>query len=774
MIAEPRAWFMIRIDVQVLSRRVLCSVGMVGCLATASVGAQEPAAAAEDRVEEDVLIPPSPIATPIEYPEGESGSASVTLELTLDDQGAVRSARAIDGDSKFSAAALVAVQSWRFRPASRRGKHVAARIRYTIRFTPPEAAAPPPPPPEPASPPGERARPGSPSTPREAVGILIEGERAPPGSVTVTREEARELPGSFGDPLRAIEAQPGVVPIVSGLPAFFIRGAPPANVGFFVDGVDIPVLYHAFFGPSVLHPELIDEVEFYPGAAPVQYGRFAGPVVAVKRRPFRGRRTGQATLRAIDAGALIESPLDPECNGRSACSKTGARVAGRYSYAGLVLSALSDAKLDYWDYQGEVSYALGPHDTASVLSFGAYDFFKPPTDAETSGGEVEFHRLDLRWDHELPRQSNLRIGLTGSYDRAGGAVEDSSVVLDRALRLRVELSSRVSDAVLLRAGADARIDRYGLETNPLLLSYPDYSALFPERTEGVTGAYVGAELAATRRILVSPGVRFDVYRSQGITAYGVDPRLAASFELTKKWRVEQSLGLLHQRPNFAAQVPGAQVADLAGGLQHALLWSATVRTKLPEEIQASLGVFRAAYFKALDPIGGARDFTIDRTVLDRRSTVSAAGLELELRRPLTRRLGGFVSYTLSRSEQSLGGKKTVSGFDRPHVLQAALSYDFGKGFRGGVRGVFYSGVPELNLEGSPHFTDRRRGRAYFRADVRGEKRFRLGQTSYLSVVAEALNATATREIVRLDCGEVCVERSAGPVVLPSLGLEAGF
>jgi len=765
---------MVRIDAQVLSRRVFSCVGVVGCLVAASASAREPAPAEPERVEDDVLTPPTPLATPIEYPEGETGSGSVTLELTLDEHGAVRSARVVDGDSNFAAPALAAVQAWRFRPAVRRGKNVAARIRYTIRFTPPEVA---PPDPSPGEPPSRPSEPGSAEPPAPlppVVGILIEGERPAPGAVTVTREEARELPGSFGDPLRAIEAQPGVVPIVSGLPAFFIRGAPPANVGFFVDGVDIPVLYHAFFGPSVLHPELIDSVEFHPGAAPVQYGRFAGPVVAVKRRPFVGRRTGQATLRAIDAGALLESPLDPECNGRLECSKTGARVAGRYSYAGLVLSALSDAKLDYWDYQGEVSYALGPRDTASVLSFGAYDFFRPPTDAETSGGEVEFHRVDVRWDHELPRQGNLRVGLTGSYDRAGGAVEDSSVVLDRALRLRLELTSRVSDRVLLRAGADAKIDRYGLETNPLLLSYPDYSALFPERTEGVTGAYVGAEIAATDRILVTPGVRFDVYRSQGITAYGVDPRLAASFELHKNWKVEHSLGVLHQRPNFAAQVPGAQVADLAGGLQHAVLFASTLRTRLPEEIQASLGVFRAAYFKALDPIGGARDFTIDRTVLDRRSTVSAAGLELELRRPLTRRLGGFVSYTLSRSEQSLRGEKSVSGFDRPHVLQAAFSYDFGKGFRGGVRGVFYSGVPELNLEGSPHFTDRRRGRPYFRADFRAEKRFRLGQTSYVSVVAETLNATATREVVRLDCGEVCVERSAGPVVLPSIGVEAGF
>jgi hypothetical protein len=205
-----------------------------------------------------------------------------------------------------------------------------------------------------------------------------------------------------------------------------------------------------------------------------------------------------------------------------------------------------------------------------------------------------------------------------------------------------------------------------------------------------------------------------------------------------------------------------------------VLFSSGVRTKLPAEFQASVSAFRAAYFRALDPIGGARDFTIDRTVLDRRSTVSAAGLEFEIRRSLTRRLGGFVSYTLSRSEQSLGGMKSVSGFDRPHVVQAAVSYDFGRGIRAGTRAVAYSGVPELNLEGSPHFTTNRRGRAYFRMDVRAEKRFRLGQSGYLSAVAEVLNATSTREVVRLDCGEICVERVAGPVVLPSIGVEAGF
>jgi len=161
-------------------------------------------------------------------------------------------------------------------------------------------------------------------------------------------------------------------------------------------------------------------------------------------------------------------------------------------------------------------------------------------------------------------------------------------------------------------------------------------------------------------------------------------------------------------------------------------------------------------------------------VIDRRSTISAAGLELMVKRPLTRRLSGFLGYTLSHTEESFQNEESVSGFDRPHVIQAAVGYDFGRGYSAGVRGLFYSGVPENNLQGKPHFTTDRRGRPYFRLDARAEKRWKLGRTAWWSVVIEALNATATSEVVRLDCGERCAERVGGPVVLPSVGVSAGF
>ena len=723
------------------------------------------------------IVPPRALSTRLNYPEGASGSEAVELILTVGASGRVVDVQVLAGNSPFREAAALAAQSWQFEPARRGEQAVSARIRYLAQFTPqtePATAMPEPEPaPAPSQPVGPRA-PHAAAAPRP-VEIVVEGQRAPAGSVVLTREETRSVPGSFGDPLRAIEAQPGVVPIVSGLPAFFIRGAPPANVGFFFEGIELPLLYHAFFGPSVVHPGFIDSIEFYPGSSPAEYGRFAGPVVAVNARPLRSRPTGEASLRLIDAGGLIESGPFRDCHAPTglACS-SGIRAAGRYSYAGAVLSLLSDAKLDYWDYQTLASYPLGDHDAVSVLAFGAYDLFRPPQTSVNTGAELSFHRVDVRWDRELGSGSALRVAVTGGYDRAAGSDVPARILTDRSLRIRTELTQRLGAHETLRAGLDGRFDRFQLEADARSLNYLDFARLFPTRTDGVAGGYVSFQLDPARGIHVAPGLRADVYSSQGVTAVGVDPRVSAEVEVSRALRLEHSIGIAHQRPNFASQVPGAQVADLANGLQWALLWSSGVRVRLPFGLTASATVFRSAYFHVLDPIGGARDFTIDQTTLQRRSTVSATGLELHLARPITRRLGGFISYTLSRSEESTGSQKSPSGFDRPHVFQAALSYDFGRGFVVGARTVLYSGVPELNLEGTPHFTSQRRGAPFFRLDLRAEKRFHLGQNGYWGVTGEMLNATSSREVVRLDCGEVCRARSAGPVILPSVGLEAGF
>ena len=174
----------------------------------------------------------------------------------------------------------------------------------------------------------------------------------------------------------------------------------------------------------------------------------------------------------------------------------------------------------------------------------------------------------------------------------------------------------------------------------------------------------------------------------------------------------------------------------------------------------------------------------------------AHGLELLVRRSVTERLSGMLSYTLSRSVReahfvTLEGGDAVatvpSDFDWTHVLNAALGYELGRRWRAGARFVFYTGVPYSSLAGNvpvPPYNNHR-DPAFYRVDVRLEKRWKLGSDRWLAFVLEGQNVTLEKEAntLGMDCrGELtpesysteCKRGEVGPLTLPSVGLEAIF
>ena len=96
--------------------------------------------------------------------------------------------------------------------------------------------------------------------------------------------------------------------------------------------LDDGVLFHVGAGPSVVHPGMIERVDLFPGGYPARYGRFAGGIVAGESAPPRAALHGEYNVRVFDAGGLLETPF---AEGRGS-----ALVAGRYSYAALMLSLL--------------------------------------------------------------------------------------------------------------------------------------------------------------------------------------------------------------------------------------------------------------------------------------------------------------------------------------------------------------------------------------------------------------------------------------------------
>ena len=142
----------------------------------------------------------------------------------------------IDGVEPFADQARRSVLAWRFQPAHRGSTPVAARINARVAFhqeqvpSPPRTTGQPPP----------TTQGAAATTPASATSnvvievpqdVEVHGARHEIGETTLSATDVREMPGAFGDPFRAIEALPGVIPVVSGLPYFYIRGAPPTNNG---------------------------------------------------------------------------------------------------------------------------------------------------------------------------------------------------------------------------------------------------------------------------------------------------------------------------------------------------------------------------------------------------------------------------------------------------------------------------------------------------------------------------------------------------------------
>src|SRR6185436_605546 len=159
-----------------------------------------------------------------------------------------------------------------------------------------------------------------------AVTYYVERDRYDPYEIVVVGDRRREevsrislrgpeihqIPGTFGDPFRVVQALPGVASTVSLLPFPIVRGSSPSSTGLLLDGTRVPLLYHLLSGPSVIHPSFIDEIQFFPGGAPVPYGGYTGGIV--DGRTVRARRDEHLLdfdANLLQVGGLVREPIKP-------------------------------------------------------------------------------------------------------------------------------------------------------------------------------------------------------------------------------------------------------------------------------------------------------------------------------------------------------------------------------------------------------------------------------------------------------------------------------
>jgi hypothetical protein len=602
-----------------------------------------------------------------------------------------------------------------------------------------------------------------------AIEVVVTEAPAPADSTVLTRSEVRSIPGGFGDPFRAIESSPSVVPLASGVPYFYVRGAPPGNVGYFLDGIRVPLLFHLGLGPSVLHPALIDQVELSPGSN-AELGRFSGGVVAGTLTQPREEARLEANVRFVDAGGFVEVPFD---EGRGSVM-----AAGRIAYTALLFSLVnSDAVLNYWDYAGRASYDLGGGQTLSLFGFGAYDYLGEKRDDAPDERLVDtmFHRIDAGYDVAISPATKVEQDVILGWDETNLGTEQT--IVDRSLTLRTVVRHLVDDALTVRAGVDVTIDDYdaALDTG----SGSGFENFFDSRTDLAVGAFVVAP-ASFGRFSMVPALRADLYRSNGFTGFGLDPSLSARLALLPELSLVTSHGLASQMPSFIVAGPGFRPALDAEGLQRAFSSSVGIEARPDRAWTLKANLYRTAFFSVNDALGtsalAGEGFPGGFDQFNPRFDGTSVGLELSAKRRLTKDVGAILTYALGRSERTdAEGRTFPSGFDRTHVAAAALTYDLTRGWKAGLRQILYSGTPVLEL-GDEAVTVKKRLPPFNRLDFRVEKRWSIGDTGFVTLVLEMLNTFLAREALGESCDErgVCTPDRLGPIAIPSFGVEGGF
>jgi hypothetical protein len=509
------------------------------------------------------------------------------------------------------------------------------------------------------------------------------------------------------------------------------------------------------------------------------------------------------------------------------------------------LSAItSNVKLGYWDYQTRATWTVSDRDTIGIFAFGSHDYLGTASTHNGQTGPIfeqlgsDVHRIDLRWDRTLD-DGHLRVATTLGYDSLGGAGESDgaavTTVTNLSAALRVEIEKKLSPTVRVRGGADAEIDHYALSqgeppTDQSGAPQPQVPSSADPPPDNITwGAHADVVWRVAPHVEVVPGIRVDVFDStrangpsgaQASTIIpAIDPRLSTRLTITPWLAWLSGIGLSHQYPvlrvgaipAILVSVPGFPAGD--SQLQSAAQASQGVELALPAGFTLTTTGFLSGWLGLTDltaqciqimpatspPENGSKATQVPWTCPSNDPVHGIAyGIEVLLRRALSKRLSGWLSYTLSRSTRvehfitASGGDavaNVVSDYDRTHMLNAILAYDLGRRWRAGGRLLFFTGTPYSNMAGNvpvPPYNDQRTS-PFYRVDVRLEKRWSFAKDGYIAVIAEGQNVTLSKEMTSygLSCRGTqtgpsqgfttqCTPSSIGPITIPSVGVEASF
>lgn len=514
--------------------------------------------------------------------------------------------------------------------------------------------------------------------------IVVRGTRKPAISrkVVSIQEAAKVAPN--GDPAQVVKLLPGVQSQDFG-GEVVVRGSGPQSSLYYVDDLEVPFIFH-FFNLSLIPGAYLSDVEFESGGFGPEYGDATGGVVVLRTQqeiPERPR-TSYVVNVPIYSGIYHTRPLS---------ENSALTVSLRRSYIDFFLQKLIDAQTKK---NHQPSVVVSPYFSDGLVSYlkkdergftkftvlGAYDGLKlvvPSDMSSNSDGTLSLNMLNSFINLGVERQTRLaddwRYSATPQvyYALFDNDFFGNKIQLNiYKTRMPVEFTKRLSKLEDWTIGLDPAYTYVKAKLFTIIPKFDDPTWDF-EDAEKVSvspiekfaslGLWTSVD-QAMGNLIASPGLR--VFHTEQIKKTAFDPRLRLRYLVSENHTIKGAVGQYSESPEPQEASQSIGNPDLK--FTRAMHYILGLETKWDEFWTTELQVFHKNIY---DLVGSDNVKTYAN-----KGQARSSGFEAFVRRNLTSRLFGWLSYTYSRTEEQDAPNQAFhrAQYDQTHILNLATSY----------------------------------------------------------------------------------------------------
>lgn len=591
----------------------------------------------------------------------------------------------------------------------------------------------------------------------------------------------KQMPVVLGevDVIKSITLLPGVTNAGEGSSGFNVRGGAADQNLILLDEATIFNSSHLFGFFSVFNPDAIKDIKLYKGGIPAKYGGRVSSVLDIYQKDGNSNEFHMnGGIGLVSSRLLAEGPLKK--------GKGSFLFGGRSSYAHLFLPLFdNDNSAYFYDLNTKLSYRLNDKNSIYLSGYFGRDVFRISDSFENTYGNTV---INFRWNHLFSDQLFSNMSLIYSDYYYGLNLNFVEFEWDSGIQnfnFKYDLKHYISNNFKLEYGINSIY--YKFNPGDITPSTPT-SGINPfkliDKYAFENAIYLDAEYQISDKLALSYGLRvssflrlgqdeLNVYdndnpvifnealqiyekadpigtesfsRSDIIESFAnLEPRFSLAYQLNDQSSVKASYNRMAQYLHLLSNTSSPTPLDV---------WTPSGKYVEPQILdQVAIGYFRTfkdnkyslefeSFYKTIqnriDYIDGAdliANNAIEQVILN--GEARAYGMELLLRKN-EGRLKGWISYTLSKSEQLTRGRTPTeiginngewysTPFDKTHDISFTASYDLNDRWTFASNFLYQTGLPTTFPNGQyqfngitvPTFESRNSSRlpAYHRLDI---------------------------------------------------------